>query len=496
MKSLKKYRRPARWAVAWGFAVLVHALVFGVIALSLYPDYRITVSSMVPGPGETVELYPAQGVAPSVFFGNRPETLNAASASLYKIGEAVPEFVSHGRLRADRPFALQFDAVSEAGEYEIVVETQIVDAPYFFDGEYSGSLPSGDGVSGGAFRARFAIARRSREVFTAKAYDPAKPQINESEPAPAHMPKQSPSQPPAPKAQKKPKPEKKPHSPSEPAPQQPSETPKSAAIAQAIAPAAPLPPTPSGTIFSPQNLAVGPLNLAPALAAQSARIAQETFNARDVNVFVQAANLEKSRYEAAYNPDGPVIKQGEQGNSLSHDKNVAEYLALMHKEIHRLWAHDYLLRLDTVFRRPGSRLNDPDLEAVLELTLNSRGDVDDVRIVRSSGITEYDSEAIHVAWNASPKLPIPNEMRSNNGKSYIHWTFWRDGRQCGVFGVKVFKYEGSKRDALDFSLRAVQAQEKKLGLEPSVVPGVPATPQKSSEPPIIPKSETINPLDD
>jgi TonB family protein len=143
-------------------------------------------------------------------------------------------------------------------------------------------------------------------------------------------------------------------------------------------------------------------------------------------------------------------------------------------------------------------LNSSDLEAVLEITLDSLGNVSDVRMVRSSGITDYDNEAIHVAWNASPKMPPPAEMRSPNGKSYIHWTFWRDGRQCGVFGVKVFKYKGTQRDALNFSLKAVQLQEKKLGLKPSVVsiPGIEnlkTDPEPSSSSPL---PEKINPLED
>ena len=346
---------------------------------------------------------------------------------------------------------------------------------------------------------------KQREIFTAEVYDPSKPQVNQEAAASAQRPKPKPEPAPAKKSKPAPAPPKKSKpAPEKKAPPQPAETPQSAAITEAIAPTAPTSAASTGTILTPQNLAVGPMNLAPSLVQQSAQIARETFEARDVNAFVQAANVAKSRYEAAYNPAGPVIKQGEQGNSLSHQKDVAEYLALMHKEIHRLWAHDYLLRLNTVFRSPGNRLNDPDLEAVVEITINARGEVVDVRMVRSSGITEYDNEAIHVAWNASPKVPIPDEMRSNNGKGYVHWTFWRDGRQCGVFGVKVYKYEGSKRDALDFSLKAVQVQEKKLGLTPSTLPGGLKSRKSSSgsgetAPSSSPDAavyETINPLDD
>jgi hypothetical protein len=27
---------------------------------------------------------------------------------------------------------------------------------------------------------------------------------------------------------------------------------------------------------------------------------------------------------------------------------------------------------------------------------------------------------------------------SPNGKIYVHWTFYRDGRQCGVFGASIY----------------------------------------------------------
>ena len=180
-----------------------------------------------------------------------------------------------------------------------------------------------------------------------------------------------------------------------------------------------------------------------------------------------------------------------------------EYLALMHKEIHPLWAHGYLLRLDTIYRKPGSRLDNSNLEAVLEITLNSVGTVTDVRVVKSSGISDYDSAAIDVAWHSSPQIAPPHVMISKNGKSYVHWTFWRDGRQCGVFGVKVFKLDGTSRDALNFSLKAVNQQERKLGLTPSVmnIPGTKNQPNPQPDPSESQNAQEslpqrINPLED
>ena len=102
------------------------------------------------------------------------------------------------------------------------------------------------------------------------------------------------------------------------------------------------------------------------------------------------------------------------------------------------------------------------------------------------------------------KIKKMESEKEIDGKGYVHWTLWRDGRQCGVFGVKVYKYEGSKRDALDFSLKAVQVQEKKLGLTPSTLPGGLKSRKSSSgsgetAPSSSPDAavyETINPLDD
>lgn len=477
----------------------MHAAIIALIAVRLMPDDTVRVSGMIPAPDETVELMPAQAIEPAVFFAEKPETLSASAARLYKIdADGSRRLIADAHLHPKRDFALQFQPVREPGTYEIVIDdgqNGVIPPPRALDGEYAGKFPSGDGNPGGAFKARFMLAQKQSEVMTASLYDPQKPLANEEPSA------RSVAQPPQPPQPKTPKPQTPPKT-AKPKTPKPSQAPKSPAVAQNIGPVQSQPALsdePSPVPLSPADLRLSPLNFAPALMAQSAQIAQDSFAERDTNKFVTAAATAKKQFESAY-AEGPVIGRGQQGNSLSHQKDVAEYLALMHKEIHPLWAHGYLLRLDTIYRQPGSRLNNPDLEAVLEITLDSLGAVIDVRMVRSSGITDYDSEAIHVAWNCSPKLPPPPEMRSANGRSYIHWTFWRDGRQCGVFGVKVFKLNASKKDALDFSLKAVQIHEKRLGLSPSSLPtgkDQPKQPENKPQPPdALPPSERINPLDD
>lgn len=520
MKSKPSHQRPdfkgqiplGRWTTAWLLAILFHLTIVAILAYHLIPDTMVSVSGMIPAPDETVALMPAQAIEPAVFFSSKPENLNGDAASLYKIeSDGSKTLISKAHLHPKRKFGLQFDPVQEPGTYEIVVhdgEKGVVSAPNAFDGEFEGKFPSGNREPGGIFSAQFKLEPKAHEIMTATLFDPQKPLANEEPAAKAMQQPKEPQQPqkttptkPQPAPQPKPQPPK-------PKPAKPTQAPKSPLVNETVSPVhsgEPSTDEPSPVQLTPESLRVSALNLSPELLAESAQTAQKIFEERDQNTFVAAANLAKKRYDAAYNNDGPVIGPGQQGNSLAHKKDVAEFLALMHKEIHPLWAHGYLLRLDTIYRQPGSRLNDPNLEAVLEITLDSLGGISDVRMVRSSGITDYDNEAIHVAWNSSPGIPPPAEMRSNNGKSYIHWTFWRDGRQCGVFGVKVFKLQGNKRDALNFSLKAVQLQEKKLGLNPSVVnvPNVkgsdavkPQNEENAQQPPQEPLPERINPLDD
>ena len=470
--------------MAWTVAILAHILLASVIAWRLLPDRDVRVSNMIPAPDMTVELMPAEALVPAVFFTAKPESLHGGAAMLYKIeDDGTRTLVSEGAPHEKRKYGLQFAPVADPGTYEIVVRDGaegVVTTPLYFDGEFDGHFPSGNGDPGGVYRAQFKVAHKENEIMTASLFDEKKPLENAEAPTSPVANPQPPQEPevqpkPVPKPPENPvkKPEKKPPKPPKP----PKETPKVPEVPESIAPM----PTgeavtdaPSPVALTPEMLQVSAFNLAPELYEESAKTADRVFAQQDTNQFVAAANQAKQRLDAAYNADGPVIKPGHEGNSLSHHKDVEEYLADMHNKIHELWAYGFLLRLDTVYREKASRMNNVNMTAVVEITMDSLGEVIDVRIVRSSGVMEYDAEAIHVAWNSSPGYAPPDRMRSKNGKSYIHWTFWRDQRQCGVFGVKVFTLQGTKQEALNYSLKAVNVHEKKLGMTPSLIakPGI------------------------
>jgi len=77
-----------------------------------------------------------------------------------------------------------------------------------------------------------------------------------------------------------------------------------------------------------------------------------------------------------------------------------------------------------------SPFNDSKLATTLEAVLNRDGTIDKVALVRSSGYVAFDAAAIDVLYTSGPFPDPPREIRSPDGKIYVHWTFHRDDRQC------------------------------------------------------------------
>jgi TonB family protein len=116
-----------------------------------------------------------------------------------------------------------------------------------------------------------------------------------------------------------------------------------------------------------------------------------------------------------------------------------EYIHHIHHKIHRHWANGFLIELD-LRRSTTDPLSNPSLNTELEFIIDAAdGEVESVNIVRSSGQALFDAEAISVAHLVGPHPSPPPELVSPNGRIYIHWNFWRNQRQCGVFGVSVFR---------------------------------------------------------
>lgn len=119
----------------------------------------------------------------------------------------------------------------------------------------------------------------------------------------------------------------------------------------------------------------------------------------------------------------------------------ASYIARVHREIHPLWGGQYLPRLDNRYG-PNHPLSNPDLRTVLEFVIDGQtGKLESVNIVESSGQTQFDMEAVRVSKMVAPHPTPPDKIVSPDGNVYMHWRFWRNQRQCGTFGVSLYRVE-------------------------------------------------------
>jgi hypothetical protein len=132
----------------------------------------------------------------------------------------------------------------------------------------------------------------------------------------------------------------------------------------------------------------------------------------------------------------PEVKPGNQTALKTRAAPFALYIARMHRRIHELWGFGFIEDLD---QKPSDHpFNRWDLYTVLEMVINPDGTVHKVNIVKHSGLLEFDVAAIDVVVTAEPYESPPEQIRSPDGRVYIHWGFYRDYRQCGTFNAQPF----------------------------------------------------------
>jgi TonB family protein len=130
------------------------------------------------------------------------------------------------------------------------------------------------------------------------------------------------------------------------------------------------------------------------------------------------------------------VKPGNQTALNTRAAPFATFIARMHRNIHQLWGFGTLVDWEEL--PASSPLNDESLVTTLEIELNRDGTVSKVSMVRASKYLPFDAAAIDVVLNAAPYPEPPREIRSGNGKIYVHWSFFRDGHQCATSGVDYF----------------------------------------------------------
>lgn len=138
----------------------------------------------------------------------------------------------------------------------------------------------------------------------------------------------------------------------------------------------------------------------------------------------------------------PEVQPGNQTALNTRAAPFAAFIARMHRNIHELWGFGFLEDLD---RKTGwgpksswDPLNDPNLMTKLEIVMNGDGTIAKVTVVKASGLVQFDAAAIDAVYNAAPFADPPREIRSGNGKIYVHWAFHRDERQCATSGADYY----------------------------------------------------------
>jgi TonB family protein len=139
------------------------------------------------------------------------------------------------------------------------------------------------------------------------------------------------------------------------------------------------------------------------------------------------------RIQAALQNFIPEVQVGNQTALGTRANPFAVYIARMHRRIHPLWGWGFLSDLE--LKSEKNPLNDRSLKVTMEIVVNPNGTIAKATIIRPSGRLEYDVAALNVVFTAGPYGTTPRKIRSRNGKVYIHWSFYRNHRQCGTFNA-------------------------------------------------------------
>ncbi|MDD5309191.1 MAG: TonB C-terminal domain-containing protein [Deltaproteobacteria bacterium] len=124
----------------------------------------------------------------------------------------------------------------------------------------------------------------------------------------------------------------------------------------------------------------------------------------------------------------------------ARQKVFRSYLEFVHDRIHVIFADEFLGSLSSL--SPTDPLNDMDLMALVEFEILGSGEVNEARVVRSSGLTVFDAAAVSSIYGSSPVRPPPRDIMSYNERVYLRWGFYRNARKCGPFNAEPYILSG------------------------------------------------------
>jgi TonB family protein len=128
-----------------------------------------------------------------------------------------------------------------------------------------------------------------------------------------------------------------------------------------------------------------------------------------------------------------VVRAGDEP-AVQGEEKVLPYLRALHAKVHRLWT-DNFLAMATAQLPKDHPINAGARAVDLEVVLSAEGKLIDVRIVKPSGSTEFDSSALDVVKASAPFEVAPDDLLSDDGRIRVLWTFARDDRRCSGLAI-------------------------------------------------------------
>lgn len=113
----------------------------------------------------------------------------------------------------------------------------------------------------------------------------------------------------------------------------------------------------------------------------------------------------------------------------------AAYINAMHNRIHPRFAMGFLTRVPSTVE--AAYRSNQNMHTKLEIAVDDQGRVE-IGIVRTSGDILFDLGAFEAVMGAAPFPAPPANIRSPDGKVYVHWSFYRNQRQCGQFNAQPY----------------------------------------------------------
>ena len=140
-------------------------------------------------------------------------------------------------------------------------------------------------------------------------------------------------------------------------------------------------------------------------------------------------------FRAAIENFTPAVKPGNQTALNAKASPFANYIATVHRRIHREFADEFLASLPTMSGHPFA---DTSLRTKLEIVLNGDGSVHHIGVAKTSGLLPFDFGAFNSVMKGQPYPKPPKAILSGDGRVYLHWAFYRNHRQCGTFNAEPY----------------------------------------------------------